>query len=56
MPGVVDHDVLGFEVLVQHLQAMEGLEPLGDLFDDLADLFEASIRSVVHPLSQRDAL
>ena len=35
-PGLVDHDVLGPQVLVQHLHAVEGLQAPRDLLDDAA--------------------
>jgi hypothetical protein len=31
--AAVDHDVFRPQVLVQHLLAVKGLQPLGDLFD-----------------------
>jgi hypothetical protein len=51
-PGLVDHDVLRPDVLVQHLQPMEGLQSLGDLLYDTADGLEIRPRVVDHPLGQ----
>ncbi len=51
--GLVDHDVVGPEILMQHLHPVEGLQALGDLFDDAAHGLEVRPRIVDHPLLQR---
>ena len=48
----IDHDVLRFQVLVDHFLAVEGVQAGGDLLHDAADLFQRRLRIVVHPLAQ----
>ena len=51
--GLVDHDVVGPQVLVQHLLAVKGAQALGDLLDDAAHRFQVRPWIVDHPLRQR---
>ena len=45
----VDHDVVGPDVLVQHLLAMEGAQPFCDLLDDAAHGLQAGFGlSIIH--------
>ncbi|MNY74098.1 hypothetical protein D3C86_2130450 [compost metagenome] len=37
--GGVDHDVVRTQILVEHLQAVKGTQPQGDLLDDAAHCF-----------------
>ena len=56
VPVLVDHDVLGPQVLVQHLLAVEGLQAPADLLDDAAHDLEVGPRVVDHPLRERLAV
>ena len=56
VPVRVDHDVVGPQVLMQHLHAVEGAQALGDLLDDAAHRFQVGLRIVDHPLRQRLAV
>ncbi len=51
-PGVVDHDVVGPQILVQHFLAVKRPQTPGNLFDDAAYRFEFRLRIVDHPLGQ----
>ncbi len=52
-PGLVDHDVVGPQVLVQHFLAVKSAQPLGDLFRDAADRLQVGPRVIDHPLGER---
>jgi hypothetical protein len=47
--GPVDHDVLGSQVLLQHLLAVEGLQAGRDLLDDASHRLEGGAEgSIIH--------
>ncbi|MNZ48412.1 hypothetical protein D3C78_661580 [compost metagenome] len=50
--GGVDHDVVRTQILVEHLQAVKGTQPQGDLLDDAAHRFQVGIGVIDHPLPQ----
>jgi len=54
--GAVDHDVVGAQVLVKHLHAVEGSQPPRDLLDDTADRVQVRLGVVDHPLRKCLAL
>ena len=49
---MIDHDVFGSQVLVQHLQPVKRAQAFGDLFDHAAHGFKTGPRVVDHPLRQ----
>ena len=55
-PVAVDHDVLGTQVLMQRLLAVEGAQPLGDLLTMSRTRLEIGPGVVDHPLRQRPPL
>src|SRR5674536_97019 len=50
--GLIDHDIIGPDVLVQHLLAMKGTQAPGDLLDYFAYRFQIRFRIVDHPLGE----
>ena len=52
VPVAIDHHVLRPQVLVQHLQAVERQQAVGDLLDDAAHGFDRRLRVVDEPLMQ----
>jgi hypothetical protein len=50
--GLVDHDVLRPQILVQHFLAVKRAQAGGDLFDDAAHRFQVRPRIVDHPLGR----
>src|SRR6202034_786764 len=54
--GLVDHDVVGPDILMQHLLAVKGAQTPGDLFDDAANGFQVGLRIVDHPLAKGSSI
>ncbi len=56
VPLPVDHHVLGPHVLMQHPEAMERAQAVGDLLDDAAHRLDVRPRMIGHPLRERPAV
>ena len=48
----VDHDILGAEVLMQHIFAMKCVKLTGDLFYDTANCLDTGFEIIGHPLAK----